>query len=280
MDIYETINDRDIIAIVGPTASGKTSLSIELARKYNCTILNTDAFQIYREMNIGTAKASKDEMCGIKHHMIDIVNYDEKFDVSTFQKQARFIIDGEIAKGNKIILCGGSAMYTQSILYDYHFNTDENFDRVKIQMENLSIDELLDVIGDASKAINESDIKNHKRLVIYATKIKLKLSIEKNNQKKPFYENFALIGISLERELMYDKINKRVELMFDRGLVEEVRKFDKDNISQQAIGYKEVHMYINNELTLDETMELVKRNTRNFAKRQMTWYNKMNIIWK
>lgn len=260
----------DIIVITGPTASGKTSLSIEIAKILNCDIINADAYQVFRKMDIGTNKTTLKEMDGVKHYLIDYLDYKEEFNVKIFQREARKIIDEKLAKNEKIIICGGSGLYVNALLYHYDFEDNVEFDNLKQKYEAYTLEQLQELVSD--KNLNSSDFSNHKRLVNVAIKKELNIDLIKNEKVK-HYPNFQIIYIAVEREKLYNVINERVDVMFELGLVEEVKMFDKNYNSQLAIGYKEVHKYLNDEITLADAVELVKKNTRNFAKRQNTWFN-------
>lgn len=260
----------DIIVITGPTASGKTSLSIELAKELNCDIINADAYQVFKQMDIGTNKTTIEEMDGVKHYLIDYLDYKEEFNVKIFQTEARKIIDQKLANGEKIIICGGSGLYINALLYYYDFEENIEFDNLKAKYETYTLEELQNICKDMN--LNSSDIHNHKRLVNVAIKKELNIDLIKNEKVK-HYDNFQIIYIAVKREKLYNVINERVDIMFNNGLVEEVKTFKQSYNSQAAIGYKEVHKYLNKEITLDEAKELVKKNTRNFAKRQNTWFN-------
>lgn len=260
----------DIIVITGPTASGKTSLSIKIAKELNCDIINADAYQVFKKMDIGTNKTTIKEMDGVKHHLINYLDYTEEFNVKIFQTEARKIIDQKLASGEKIIICGGSGLYVNALLYHYDFEENIEFNQLKEKYESYTLSELQAICSDMN--LNGSDICNHKRLVNVAIKKELNIDLIKNEKVK-HYDNFQIIYIAIEREKLYNIINERVDIMFDNGLVEEVKTFNPSYNSQAAIGYKEVHKYLNKQISLEEAKELVKKNTRNFAKRQNTWFN-------
>ncbi len=272
--------NSDVIVIVGPTSVGKTALAIELAQKYNGEIISGDAYQVYKEMDIGTAKVTAKEMQGIPHHLIDIIDYQTEYSVQKFQKEARRLIS-EIKKRGKLpIIAGGTGLYVQAVLYNYEFAENPEFTHVKQMNEKQSIEQLQAYIGENNIKLNESDFANHKRLVAVATKIMLGSELKKSG-RTPFYDKIQMIGLTCEREELYKRINYRVDLMIQAGLFEEVKQFKPGYQSQQAIGYKEIHQYFAGNCTKEEAIELIKRNTRRFAKRQYTWYrNKMpQIVW-
>lgn len=268
----------DIIAIVGPTAVGKTKFSIELAGQIDGEVINGDATQIYRKLDIGSAKVTTDEMNGIKHHLIDIKNPDEQYTVADFQRDARAKIAEIQAKGKTPIICGGSGLYIQSVLFDYNF--DKQFDKSSSKYNEFDDNKILEEYQKLYPTNPDNiDIHNPSRVRNYLVRKELGIE-EEANGKIPYYDNFKIIGITCERSLLHERIGLRVDQMIEQGLVDEVKQFKKEDPSQTAIGYKEIHQYLNGEISLDRAVELVKRNTRRFAKRQYTWFNnKMEVTW-
>lgn len=268
----------DIIAIVGPTAVGKTKFSIELAGQINGEIINGDATQIYRQLDIGSAKVTNDEMNGIVHHLIDIKNPDEDYTVADFQRDARAKIEEIRSRGKIPIICGGSGLYIQAALFNYNFNT--SFDKSKSKYSDYTDQEILEAYTKLYPLnIDNLDVNNPSRVRNYL--IRKELGIEEETQGRcAFYDNFKIIGITCERSLLHKRIEDRVDQMIALGLIEEVKQFDRNFPSQTAIGYKEIHQYLDGEISLERAIELVKRNTRRFAKRQYTWFNnKMDVVW-
>lgn len=274
---YNGINiDSKIIVIAGPTASGKSALSIELAKYLECEIINADAYQVYKQMDIGTNKTSIEEMDNVHHYLIDYLDYKDEFNVKIFQKEARKIIDEKLKNNEHIIICGGSGLYINALLYVYDFEENIEYKQLKDKYETYTIEQLQEICKKYN--VNESDFNNYKRLVNIAIKDELGVSLQ-TNEKKKFYEDFQIIYIDVEREVLYNNINKRVDVMVNNGLIDEVKQFESSYNSQLAIGYKEIHKYLNKECTKEEAVELIKKNTRNFAKRQNTWFNnQMDII--
>ncbi len=272
--------DLDVLVVVGPTAVGKSMTAIELAKRYDGEIISGDAYQVYKKMDIGTAKITKEEQDQAVHHLIDIIDYTKDYNVMEFQKQARAKIKEIKSRGKLPIIAGGSGLYIQAVLFDYKFDAIEGFDKLKSENEELSVKDLQYKIKKNYKVkLNHSDLNNHRRLVVIATKLELGLDIKDDGQQ-PFYNNFQIIGLTDDREKIYDRINKRVDEMVKNGLIDEVKQFEPFYNSQNAIGYKEIHMYLDKQLTKKEAIELIKKNSRNFAKRQYTWYNnKMNVSW-
>jgi tRNA dimethylallyltransferase len=267
-------DELDVLVIVGPTASGKTSLSIELAKELDGEIISGDAYQVYKNMNIGTAKVTVEEMSGIKHHLIDIIDYKDKYDVSIFQKMAREKID-EIKSRNKLpIIVGGTGLYIKAVLYEYEFIHDEKLSSLQNSLFNESLTYLQEYCNAHGITLNNSEMNNHKHLVNIVAKDKLGIS-HNNKADVQFYKNHQIICLATKREELYDRINMRVEEMFENGLVEEVLQFEADHLSQLAIGYKEIHQH---QEDLIVAKELIKQNSRNFAKRQVSWFkNKMDV---
>ena len=259
-----------VICVVGPTGVGKTKLSIMLAKKYKGIIINADACQIYRELNIGTAKIKEEEKEGIKHFLFDIKNPNEEYSVSDYQKDLRELLS--TYKEQNIILVGGTGLYIMAGLYDYVFSEMQNNDYSEYTNEELynmckSIDDNIDI-----------HVNNRRRLENY-----LNRSNKVKQDPKILYD-VKFIGLTIDRDLLYERINQRVEEMFKEGLIDEVKylveKYGYTRILNSAIGYKEIIKYLNKEITLDEAKEEIKKNSRHYAKRQYTWFNnKMNVQW-
>lgn len=283
---------KKVIAIVGPTAVGKTRLSIEIAKKYNGEIISGDSMQVYKEMDIGTAKVSEAEMQGIPHHMIDIKNPDESFSVVEFQKLVQHHIDDIVARNKTPILVGGSGLYVQAILYNYNFSEQKSdagiVKRLEKQRDEQGITPLYNRLKEIDpKQANIIHPNNHRRVIraleIYELTGKPMSEYQIEQKQDMVYDAF-LIGLEMEREQLYRRINKRVDMMLEAGLEDEVKKLYKAGFekcqSMQAIGYKEFIPYFEGKQPLTDSVELLKRNSRRYAKRQYTWFkNKMNISW-
>lgn len=280
----------DVICIVGPTAVGKTKLSIELAKQLNGEIISGDSMQIYKTMDIGTAKATIEERAGVIHHLIDEKNPDEPYSVAEFQKTVRAKIDEIKSRGNLPIIVGGTGLYIKSVLYDYEFageSETKEVDDEKYQMfDNEALHQkLVAVDKEAAQAIHPNNRKRVIRaLEIFETSGVKKSDMIENQEHKLIYD-VVLIGLTDDRKVLYERINKRVDKMFEEGLIEEVKALFDAGISQtaqsiRAIGYKEVYDYFNGLISLDECKELIKRNSRRYAKRQYTWFNnQMDVKW-
>ena len=260
-----------IICIVGPTGIGKTKLSIELAKKYNAIIINGDSMQVYKELNIGTAKIKEEEKEGIDHFLFDIKEPNEMYTVYDYQKDARELLNQY--KDKNIIIVGGTGLYLKAALYDYIFEEEEKND----QFDNLTNQELYNMVLKKDKN-SDIHINNRKRMIRF-----LNRSNTINNKNKLLY-NVKFIGLTTDRNILYERINNRVDKMFDEGLLEEVKSLYDKNINSKAvmtgIGYKEIYDYLNGNISLEDAKNLIKQRSRKYAKRQYTWFNnQMNIKW-
>ena len=269
-----------VIVITGPTATGKTKLSVELAKRINGEIINCDSTQIFKTLDIATAKVTNEEMDGIVHYLIDIKDITDNYTVYDYQRDAREKIN-EILKKNKTpILVGGTGLYIKAALYDYKFEEEsknENFENVDTKV---LYDKLMEV--DPESDIHPNNRKRIIRALNYYLANGKKLS-SKEKSDKILYDTI-FIGLSADRSVLYDKINKRVDKMIENGLLEEAYKVYKSDIRTKAvmtpIGYKELFLYFENKMSLDECIEKIKQKSRNYAKRQYTWFNhQMNIKW-
>ena len=265
-----------IIVIVGPTGVGKTSLSLSLAKNYNAEIINIDAMQIYKEMNIGTAKIIDTK--GIPHHLLSIRSVSEPYSVYEYQKDARKILDEFIKNNKNVIIVGGSGLYVKALLYDYKFDVENDNN----QYDNLSNE---DIYTEIKELNNEVDIhiNNRKRLVRMLNKLKNNNKLD-NNGDTLLYDNVYFIGLSTDRTTLYKRIDERVDEMIKEGLIEEVKSLYDKNINtipiNTAIGYKELYKYFDSKISKEDAIDLIKKNSRHYAKRQYTWFNnKMNIKW-
>lgn len=265
-----------IIVITGPTAVGKTKLSIELAKKYDAEIINYDSVQIYKDMNVASAKVTSEEMEGIPHHLIDIKNYDEDYSVYDYQRDAREKIKELQNRGKNIIFVGGTGLYVKAALFDYQFNKEEKNN----EYDELSKEELYFKIIKLDKDI-VVDKDNKRRLI--RTLINLENNNISHNKDVLLYDNVIFIGLETGRDLLYDRINKRVDIMLENGLEEEARFFynkERTKSTMTPIGYKELFDYFDGKVTKKEAIDKIKQNSRHYAKRQMTFFkNQMNIEW-
>lgn len=277
-----------IIVLVGPTGSGKTSLSIELAKKFNGEIISGDAYQCYYEMSIGSAKIKEEEKQGIPHYLVDYLSYKEEYNVKVFQEKGREYIADIIARGKTPIICGGTGLYIKALLYDYLFEdeqVDEDYLNFLNQKDN---DELYKMLIEIDEKATATIHKNNRKRVIRALMMahagtSKSERLEKQNHKM-LYDAY-IIGLTMDRELLYERINQRVLTMMDEGLKEEIDSLvqSEDDFylqSMRGIGYKEWLGYYKKEATIEETIALIQKNSRNFAKRQYTWFkNQMDVKW-
>lgn len=271
-----------IIIISGPTASGKTALAVSLAKMLNTEVISCDSMQIYKNMDIGTAKVTIEEMDGVKHHMIDIVNPDMPYSVSDYSEKALQIIS-DLHNKNKIpIICGGTGLYIDSLLYPLSFvvNKDDNIrDALYKELDKYGPEHMHALLEDIDPKEAEKVHYNNTKRVIRALeifKITGKTKSELDERERPLRYDSMLIALNPERELLYSRINDRVDKMFTNGLLNEVKSLVNNGISfdmqsMQAIGYKEFKPYFNDECSLDEVKENIKTGSRNYAKRQITW---------
>ena len=267
-----------VIVITGPTAVGKTSLSIELAKKYDGEIINADSTQVYKTLDIATAKITEKEKEGIPHYLIDIKNIDENYTVYDYQKDARKCIDDILKRGKTPILVGGTGLYIKAALYDYKFNLETTKGDYSKHTKEELYNMLLKLDPDTTIHIN-----NRKRVERRLDYIKNNHTTETNKTDKLLYDAI-FIGLTIDRDILYDRINKRVDIMIKNGLVEEAKRIYDSNIRTKAvltpIGYKELFLFFDSAISLNEAIELIKQRSRRYAKRQYTWFNnQMNITW-
>lgn len=268
---------KNIIVIAGPTGVGKTKMSIELAKRIDAEIINADSMQVYKDLNIGTAKITEKEKEGIPHHLFDIVEPTNMYTVYDYQKDARDIINDVLSRGKKVIIVGGTGLYIKALLYDYKFiKEDKTYDFSKMSNE-----EILDKINSYNLDIN-LHINNRKRLERVLTKL-YNNNMQTEKTDTVLYD-FVAIGLTTTRDNLYKIIDNRVDKMIEDGLIDEVEELYKKNIHSKAIntgiGYKELYKYFDKEISLDEAISLIKKNSRHYAKRQYTFFNnQMNIKW-
>lgn len=283
-----------VVVIVGPTASGKTALSIELAKRINGEIISSDSMQIYKDMDIGTAKVTKEEAEGIKHYLVDCVSPDERYTVSDFKKDAEKAIEEILAKGKTPIVVGGTGLYVNSLIYGIEYQ-DMNFDEeyrnelMKMAETEEGLKKLWNeanrIDPEAMKKISPNDKKRIVRVLeIFKATGKTKTEQEILSRQKGVKYDYKVFGITMERGKLYSRINLRVDLMIEKGLEEEVRnlvkKYTKFPTAMQGLGYKEVVEYFDGILTREEMIDKIKQESRRYAKRQLTWFRKnKETIW-
>ena len=278
-----------LITIVGPTAVGKTDLTLELAEQLYAEVISGDAYQVYKQLNIGTAKPSMDELNRVKHHLIDILEPNDSYSVSIFQDQAKEIIASLKDQNILPILSGGTGLYVQSLLENYNFNDVKPDENLRAKLDELYNTKGIEGLRDYAFILG----KEHNIEIQYNDKHRLYRTIEilhhgdvdslRNQTKDGVSYKGPVIGLMRDRDKLYERINLRVDIMFDAGLIEEVEQLLKSGVNSdcqafKGIGYKEVVEYINGRITLDECRDLIKKNTRHFAKRQITWYKRMPYI--
>lgn len=309
---------KNIVVLTGPTAVGKTEISIQLAKKIGAEIISADSMQVYKDMDIGTAKITRDEMQGVKHYLIDFLPPTQSFDVVQFQMLAKEAIEKIYHNGHIPMIVGGTGFYIQSVLYDIDFekasnSTDFNKNDIKNKSNSIDFEQkatineeyrkslyniaqvqgnevlhqmLAKVDEESAQKIHPNNVKRVIRALEYYKETQNKISAhnETQRQKKSPY-NFAYFVLNDDRKKLYEKIDARVENMFQKGLVDEVKKLidsgvKKDSTAMSGIGYKELFDYYEGKTSLEQTIELIKQNTRHFAKRQITWFKReKDVVW-
>lgn len=283
---------KDLIVLTGPTAVGKTSLSIDLAKAVDGEIISADSMQVYKYMNIGTAKITEEEKCGIPHFLIDEFEPDEEFNVTIFKNKVMGYIKDIKSRGKVPIIVGGTGFYIQSVIYDINFNEygDDSEVRKKYELmaETIGKSELHKKLAlvdrEYADSVSENNVKKVVRALTFFEMTGEKLSEHNKRERErssPF--DFAYFVLTMDRKKLYERIDKRVDLMFDMGLVDEVKAlmakgYDKSLVSMQGIGYKEVIDYLNGKTSLEECIDIIKRDTRHFAKRQLTWFKREKVV--
>ena len=286
---------KPLIILAGPTAVGKTSLSIRLAKETGGEIISADSMQVYRHMDIGSAKITKEEMEGVPHYLVDVLEPEEEFNVVRFQQMAKEAAERIWEKGKIPLVVGGTGFYIQALLYDIDFTENDGDESYRRQLEQKASDEegaseLYEMLKAVDlKAAQEIHPRNIKRIVralefYHQTGKKISEHNETQRQKMSPY-NYAYFVLTDERSRLYERIDRRVDLMMEQGLLDEVRYLKergvrKDSTAMQGLGYKELYAYLEGEYPLDEAVRIIKRDTRHFAKRQLTWFKReRDVIW-
>jgi len=285
---------KPLIILTGPTAVGKTDASIGLAKAINGEIVSADSMQVYKYMDIGSAKITPDEMCGVKHYLIDELEPDEEFHVVKFQQMAKKALNEIYSKGKIPIIVGGTGFYIQALLYDIDFTENEEDRSYRKELEQLAsekgaeyLHQMLQEVDPASaKIIHANNVKRVIRALEFYRLTGNKIS-EHNEQEhaKDSPYNFCYFVLNDDRERLYNRINQRIDKMICNGLLDEVQRlkemgYTRDMVSMQGLGYKEILDYLNGECTLEEAIYILKRDTRHFAKRQLTWFRReRDVIW-
>ena len=279
---------QPLIIIAGPTAVGKTALSVALAKRISGEIVSADSMQVYRGMDIGTAKVTKEETCGVPHHLIDVLDPKDPFNVMTFRSMVKDAVRGIASRGNVPVLVGGTGFYIQSVLYDVQFEEDASSEELRKELEQEA-----DVLGaekmherlraldpDAAEAIHPNNIKRVVRALEYCLSTGRKISVHNREQRErtsPY--SFLFYVLTMDRAALYQRIDLRVDQMMEQGLLAEVKRLrdegvTSDMVSMQGLGYRQIFDYLEGIATLDEAVERIKRETRHFAKRQLTWFRR------
>ncbi len=285
---------QPLIILTGPTAVGKTNLSIKLAQKISGEIISADSMQVYKYMDIGSAKITNEEMQGIRHHLIDVLEPEEDFNVVTFQDLCKKAMQDIYERGKTPIIAGGTGFYIQSVLYDIDFTENDEDSEYRIKLENLAKTQGADFLHNMLKEIDPKSAQtihaNNVKRVIRAlefyeqTGTRISDHNEKEREKQSVY-NSCYFVLTDHRDKLYDRIDKRVDIMLEQGLVEEVKSLKKrglkrGQVSMQGLGYKEILAYLDGEISLEEAVYIIKRDTRHFAKRQLTWFRReKEVIW-
>ena len=279
-----------VICIVGPTASGKTGLAIELAKKIDAEVISADSMQIYKDLNVGTAKVTEEEAQGIPHHMINVCNVEDKFSVADFKSMCYDKIEEIQKRGKNVIIAGGTGLYVNAVVYNMNFTEEETDTALRQELEQIAKEKgneylhkmLRELDPKSAEEIHMNNVKRVIRAIEMAKNVGLKsehMEAEKTriaNEKAPY--EFVVFCIEQEREYLYSRINLRVDLMIKDGILDEAKKvydmkLPSNNTCMQAIGYKEFFPYFEGTATLEECIETLKKETRHYAKRQMTWFN-------
>lgn len=285
---------KPLVILTGPTAVGKTDLSIRLAKEIGGEIISADSMQVYRKMNIGTAKIRPEEMQGVPHHLIDIVEPGEEFNVVLFQRYALAAMEEIYSRGNIPILVGGTGFYIQAVLYQIRFTENNADDSYRKELQALADEKGAEYLYEmlkqtdekAAEAIHANNVKRIIRALEFYKKTGTQISThneEERHRQSPY--QFCYFVLNDDRKRIYQNIDRRVDRMLEKGLVDEVRElqaegYTRDMVSMQGLGYKEILDYLNGTLTLEEAVYILKRDTRHFAKRQITWFKReKEVIW-
>ncbi len=282
-----------VYVIGGPTASGKSKLAVELAKKVNGEIISADSMQIYKEMNIGTAKVNKEEMQGVQHYLVDFVSPDERYSVSNFKKDAEKAIEEILEKGKTPIVVGGTGLYIDSLIYGIEFQNEEVDLEYREKLNKIADEKGLESLYKKAQeidpeAMKKISINDRKRIIrvleIYHKTGKTKTEQELQSRKNEVKYEYKVFAITMDREKLYERIEKRIDFMIEQGLIEEVKqileKYHTFPTAMQGLGYKEVVEYLEGSCTKEEMIEKIKKETRHYAKRQLTWFRKnKETIW-
>ena len=283
-----------MIILTGPTAVGKTDLSIQLAKAMNGEIISADSMQVYRHMDIGSAKVTPEEMDGVPHHLIDVLEPEEEFNVVVFQKLAKEALTGIYERGHIPIIVGGTGFYIQALLYDIDFTENDGDTAIRRELEKLAQTQgagclhqmLQEIDPESAAAIHQNNVKRVILAIEFYRQTGKKISLhnEQEREKQSPYQ-FLYYVLDTDRKTLYERIDRRVDLMMEHGLVDEVKHLadmgcTRDMVSMQGLGYKEILDYLSGEIPLEEAVYILKRDTRHFAKRQITWFKReRDVRW-
>ena len=285
---------KPMIILTGPTAVGKTDLSIQLAKAIGGEIISADSMQVYRHMDIGSAKVTPEEMDGVPHHLIDVLEPEEEFNVVVFQKLAKEALTGIYERGYIPIIVGGTGFYIQALLYDIDFTENDGDTAIRRELEKLAQTQgagclhqmLQEIDPESAAAIHQNNVKRVIRAIEFYRQTGKKISLhnEQEREKQSPYQ-FLYYVLDTDRKTLYERIDRRVDRMMEHGLVDEVKHLadmgcTRDMVSMQGLGYKEILDYLSGEITLEEAVYILKRDTRHFAKRQITWFKReRDVRW-
>ena len=285
---------KPMIILTGPTAVGKTDLSIQLAKAINGEIISADSMQVYCHMDIGSAKVTPEEMDGVCHHLIDVLEPEEEFNVVVFQKLAKEALTGIYERGHIPIIVGGTGFYIQALLYDIDFTENDGDTAIRRELEKLAQTQgagclhqmLQEIDPESAAAIHQNNVKRVIRAIEFYRQTGKKISLhnEQEREKQSPYQ-FLYYVLDTDRKTLYERIDRRVDLMMEHGLVDEVKHLadmgcTRDMVSMQGLGYKEILDYLSGEIPLEEAVYILKRDTRHFAKRQITWFKReRDVRW-
>ncbi len=285
---------KPMIILTGPTAVGKTDLSIQLAKAIGGEIISADSMQVYRHMDIGSAKVTPEEMDGVPHHLIDVLEPEEEFNVVVFQKLAKEALTGIYERGHIPIIVGGTGFYIQALLYDIDFTENDGDTAIRRELEKLAQTQgavclhqmLQEIDPESAAAIHQNNVKRVIRAIEFYRQTGKKISLhnEQEREKQSPYQ-FLYYVLDTDRKTLYERIDRRVDRMMEHGLVDEVKHLadmgcTRDMVSMQGLGYKEILDYLSGEITLEEAVYILKRDTRHFAKRQITWFKReRDVRW-
>ncbi|MPW25216.1 tRNA (adenosine(37)-N6)-dimethylallyltransferase MiaA [Alkalibaculum sp. M08DMB] len=282
----------NITVIVGPTASGKTDMGVRIAKKIDAEIISADSMQIYKYMNIGTAKPTVDEMSGVPHYLIDEIDPSQEFSVANFREKSEVYINDILSRNKKPLIVGGTGLYINALVQPWNFTKTEPNHELRIEFENIAKEKGNDYLHNMLRKVDEISAhaihpNNVKRVVraleVYKETGKPKSQFDLESMKEQLKYNPIIMGINLNRDTLYSRIELRIDIMIKSGLVEEVQSlldtgYSESLVSMQGLGYKEIIKYIKGEYSFEEAIEILKRDTRHFAKRQLTWFRRDNRI--